>query len=831
MSRPLLTAEIAFGSGYATPPVFRAFTDVTPWVEANTETEIRHGRDDEEGTASPGELRLLLNNDDGRFTPDRAASPYSPNVKKGKPIRVGVRYAEDGPANILQGDDATFATSKGSWSAGGSVPPSLSWVPASGYPAADGALLITWGTGGTLPLANVVMPQLVIGRKYVATVYVYVPTGSPGVLMLCAGNFGAAPNVKNAWVPISVTFTCNDPFGLHQLQVWPATGPTSGQQAYVGAATVDEQIANAQTAPLTTTPLSAVRSLRFTGYTDEFQQVWPMGDDRTCQARVTASTRRSRIGHAPPLPSTTRAAILETFPMCYWPMDDDTTVVDSTKRQSFRDATNIGTPLQDREVIAAFGSPKAFTPVKNYPGAPLVDQLPLVYFPPTDLSAIATLPQYVGSGTTTTIPAGDITIESVAVVQPEADQILRQVGGIWSSDQRHQLNMYVARDGEGLGYVAFSNVYRDVNVETGVTDSQYIQSAGAPGLGAPYNNDLFNDVVDGAPHHFCMTLTGGTTCTMYVDGVYAGQMSLSGGRAFNRPWSNIVIGNAGANAPAYIGHFAVHKYALNPTQIYKRAQRATAATAGLADRVRIVGELVGIPADEITVDPSIAAPLGPQLQAGRNAVDVLAEIETSTDGLLIDDRDGTLHLYARNARHNAPLAFSLSTATGEIEPDVTPTSNDRYLCNYVQVTRGGTDTPLVLKDQPSIDEHGIYDKQVTLLTAWAAEAEAAGLELLRRGATPKTRLTQVSVDVSDLSVPQRQKVLAAFVSSRFETAGLPSQAPATVMAHFIEGYTETVSITGGHLLTMNTTPADDVNVYEIGHPTRGVIGAGYRIPY
>jgi hypothetical protein len=87
---PNVKVEIAFNAGYVTPAADRVWTDVSEWVELHEGISIDHGRQDERSTADANSLNLTLDNTDGRFTARRAASPYYPNVKIGRPIRVSV---------------------------------------------------------------------------------------------------------------------------------------------------------------------------------------------------------------------------------------------------------------------------------------------------------------------------------------------------------------------------------------------------------------------------------------------------------------------------------------------------------------------------------------------------------------------------------------------------------------------------------------------------------------------------------------------------------------------------------------------------------------------
>jgi hypothetical protein len=87
---PDVVVEIAWDSGYVTPAASRTWTDVSDYVELADGIDITFGRQDELSTADANDLTLTLDNSDGRFTALRSGSPYYPNVKIGRPIRVKV---------------------------------------------------------------------------------------------------------------------------------------------------------------------------------------------------------------------------------------------------------------------------------------------------------------------------------------------------------------------------------------------------------------------------------------------------------------------------------------------------------------------------------------------------------------------------------------------------------------------------------------------------------------------------------------------------------------------------------------------------------------------
>lgn len=83
---PDVTVEVAFATGPDDPSP--SWTDISDYVEARENIAITSGRDDELSDIQPSQVTLTLDNKDGRFTPGRTSSPYYPNVRKNRKIRV-----------------------------------------------------------------------------------------------------------------------------------------------------------------------------------------------------------------------------------------------------------------------------------------------------------------------------------------------------------------------------------------------------------------------------------------------------------------------------------------------------------------------------------------------------------------------------------------------------------------------------------------------------------------------------------------------------------------------------------------------------------------------
>lgn len=83
VAEPTITVRVAFESSpFSTSPTW---VDISEYVEDFT-TNL--GRESEIGSIEAGVAELTLDNSDGRFTPNRVASPYYPNVRPRRPIWI-----------------------------------------------------------------------------------------------------------------------------------------------------------------------------------------------------------------------------------------------------------------------------------------------------------------------------------------------------------------------------------------------------------------------------------------------------------------------------------------------------------------------------------------------------------------------------------------------------------------------------------------------------------------------------------------------------------------------------------------------------------------------
>ena len=81
-----LRVEVAFTTTPDDPSP--AWTDISAYVDMTGGVSITTGRADEYAVVQTGSCRVSLDNTDGRFTPGNVSSPYYPNVKIRKKLRV-----------------------------------------------------------------------------------------------------------------------------------------------------------------------------------------------------------------------------------------------------------------------------------------------------------------------------------------------------------------------------------------------------------------------------------------------------------------------------------------------------------------------------------------------------------------------------------------------------------------------------------------------------------------------------------------------------------------------------------------------------------------------
>jgi hypothetical protein len=329
-------------------------------------------------------------------------------------------------------------------------------------------------------------------------------------------------------------------------------------------------------------------------------------------------------------------------------------------------------------------------------------------------------------------------------------------------------------------------------------------------------------VTDSALHHVGLAISLGDYVLMLDGSADAAASSI--GPSTGSPGVLYVGGGPGAGTAftGTIAHVALPKYqaSLTTTRIAAHAQAGLTGFAGELSGARITryASYAGVPSGEITADTGQAT-IGHVDTTGETPIALMQKVTETENGVLFDGKDGTLTFKERDARYTVASAFTLSVTAQEVEADLEPKDDDQFLVNDVSATANGTSAGRAI-DQTSIDDNGVYRKGLETVTDNVADALAGAQWAVGQGKDPEPRYTQVTVDVVNSSTSQAALVLAADIGTRFTLSGLPSQAPASSVDMFIEGYTETIT-SATHVITFNTSPATGYDVWTIEDPVFG----------
>lgn len=758
---PDVKVEVAFNAGIRTPKASRSWTDVSDYVEFDQGITIDGGRGDERSTADGNSLSVPLDNSDGRFTPDRASSPHYPNVKLGRPIRVTATWPPPPAANLIPAASASFESGVGAWTAGGTVPPTLTQSAVRAVSGSN-SLLVTWGTGGVLPLAQFNATGLTIGVTYTFAPYVWVPTGHPNVLTAVGGGIGVGPStaLKDQWVRLEQTFTATAT--SHGLQIWPATAPTAGQQVWVDAVML---VAATSVGDFNTvTPTTWVRG---EGYVDDWPHGWPEQVDTYARTAVSASSRMVRLGASTKLRALVQEEILALNPAAYYPLNEP-------------DGAQYAAPLSpdDADPLLIRGSGAAVTFGQ---GGLTADGLTAPSFSGKKfLKANYTASSSAGVTISTFFRNGDFTATG-------AGELLSAIG----------VQLSIGSGGTPTATPA-----------TG--------TAAATAAGAMPDNEW---------HHLAARLNAaGSTITVWVDGI---QVATASPTAHTPSGKSIIVGNNDGTLiaqPFRLAHVAIWATALADADIL------AIATAGLtgytletaAARLARFAEYAGVAAAETSFDAAATTPIAHVNPAGQAYLEPMRTVEETEGGVLFDSRDNTLTYISRNARPTAVSAVSLSMLTHQVGAGVAPRYDRSGLVNDCTATLVDG-TTVRIHDQGSIDDYDPAETSVDLASLDPVEAaSAAGWRVSTYG-EPRTRIPNLTVDLTDLTMEQAAAVLALDVGDLITVTDWPTQAASSTQSFFVEGYNDRATLES-YEISFNVSPAGPwLATLILDDATRGVL--------
>jgi hypothetical protein len=766
-----------------------AFVDLTDSVVASAGISIMRGRADEFAQVQPGTCALTLDNTAGWFTAGFNGSPYYPNVKIRRKGRVTFRPAGV-TWNLLSPNAASMETDVSAWTAAGSVPPTLSWDTT--HPA-DGthSLLITWGTGGSFPLARTPLSNLVIGRVYTAAAQVWVPVGSPNPLLVIAGvGLGSSTGTKGALATISFTFTATAP--VMSLQVWPASAPTAGQQCWVDSVIVDEGTA----VPTFTTTQPPAWSFRFTGYAEELPTTWPDGGAYS-EVQVSFTDRFKRIGRLNNFRSIIEQEFLSDSPFAYYTLAEpstSTTVGDTSK--------NGRAPLP----VAQFGSGGTFA-LGNGTG-PAFDGLTALQL----ASVNNTNGMYFGGpfNTQSSLVAVGQSLEAIFLTSSATAQDIAAID---------YSNQFAAAPGN------------QCVLRLSVTAAGKLQGLALNGTAIVSTTT----VSDGLTHHAAIvqTLSGTTvTDTLYLDGVLVGSTTWTSSIGLLPRYDRVFVGGGvRSDSKVFTGtlsHVACYDAGLAAGRV---SDHAFAALQGLVgertdQRIARYARWAGVPAAETSLGVGLSASVSYADTTGKSPLLAMQDMEATENGVLFMAGNGQLTFQPRTYRYNAA---SLMTISGEdLDPSSRFVENDAYVLNDATVSRPNGITFRAV-NVGSSNEIGPAATAPTIFVTTDNEVIDAANWKANQNAVPTPRMPNLTVDL--LTHPAiATQIMQLEISAQVTVSPLPAVAPASSIDLFVEGYTETIN-DSGWVWAANTSPALNGAVWQLDSSTYSVLDVTTRLAY
>ncbi|WP_282695499.1 hypothetical protein [Streptomyces sp. CC208A] len=772
------------------------WTDITQWVEiaGGGQITITRGASDERADVQTGTLSLELDNADGRFTPGSASSPYFPDVRRNTPIRVITTTLVG--KNWLTG--ASFENNSHGWVPDPAAPPQASARDTAHHLAGSWAMKVTWagtGTGGALqcPLYG-----LTIGAQYTASAYVYVPAGSPAVVIDIDGTHVSAPStLTDTFERLTVTWTTTSASAAMRITT-ASSPPAAGTMVWMDQAQVEEG------ASATTWSSSvAAHHPRFFGMVTS----WPMSwEGLHSTVMLTASDMLKWPSRRPALGPMLVEEVQSDGAKLYYPLSEPESSV------SGGDQSGLSRPsLTIRQ--SGVGGTLAFGTGVGPPS----DDLATPIFTPASATAGKSLQCLIGylltsDGSTGTPIPGD------------------QVYEAWFATSTSGRCFMYWSDADAPAFEA--GIYFMLEAGTGKLQTVEFSSLGTTTLTAATPN-----LADGSAHHLVWDEESGD---VWVDGVqYAiGTGAHTDMRLLTVGSTAGYSGFPGTDGDLHwsgtISHVAAYvRNGLDgpgPTiaEIVDHYGAGINGHAGelSSDRMSRLAGYARIPS---VTSQGIFSAVASQGILGSSPLSHMRDVERTENGRLFADRASAgLVFQSRTVRYNPASAVTLAYADLET-PDVVFSDDDQKQVNLVEAARPGGATQRI-QDPDSIARDGIYEQQLDVLKTSDEEVVHAATWLVIRYADPQPEIRQLPVEASTLSVATYRALLNADVSSVITVTSLPDEAPSPTVTAMVEGYVEQIR-EGQHLIDFHTSRADIGAVWVLNDSTYSVLGSTTRLAY
>lgn len=807
---PAAKVYIAFDSGYATPAASRTWTDVTSYVEGEDPIQISRGRADELSEVEPSRCTLTLDNSDGRFSPGYASGAYYPNVKKGRPLKVAVVYTNMVPSAM--GNGGSFDTNITNWTAYTNCSVSRVTTPVQ---AGAGALSMSSTASGTMEANS---PEGTSGIPVTAaTTYTFVAysrtASSTRSTSILVNWFNAAGSYLSTSVGAASTNSTS--YALRYLtDVAPANAAYASIHLRVASTGGASEVHYWDTVTMYPGTDTTGTYNRFTGYIDEWPIAWPEAQSTHSTVTITATSRLARLALGNELRSVIEEAFLVDNPVLFYPLTEDD---DGTTNQPAANIAATSQPPLRKRRRGAIGDANVADVLFGAEDGPLTDgavKHPNWAPPSANVGYYLRARGVAGlSGVTAIRIEGFFNVTDAENTRLQCMMTLGQ----WDKTA-------AGRDATGTGaYVKAwmaSDGHIEVDLFTG-SGSVYTMSTGA------------STFADGAVHYFLAQFETGVGSANGTGGLRIDSTlwSYSTVPVFSATFDYVTVGGDKRGSDLWVGllsYVAAGTAALDSTQRTAHSHAGTDGYTGdtAGQRILRLSWYADVDSADAVLDNGNSTVVW-QDTTGQTALDLMRAVESTENGVLFDGKDGTLYFYARGRRYlTTTNTFTLDCSRDDIGADLEPIFDDQMLRNDCTVTRAETPTGIPVEswrasNASSISDYGPYKEAVDSLAYTTGEVTDAAEWRVRKYAEPIVRVPTVTADVVNADDPTSWLLIGVSLDDRFRLSNLPTQAPASTLDVFIEGYTESISATG-YTISYYVTPTSLFEVWVVQDATYGV---------
>jgi hypothetical protein len=544
-----------------------------------------------------------------------------------------------------------------------------------------------------------------------------------------------------------------------------------------------------------TLTLNAVAYARFDGHVDAWPTDWLGSDDRAAESAITATCRLKRIGgNQAELRGLPAEEALADGASLLYPLDESSGATSAGNLATVRE--------QASAALAQFGSTGGTVSFGAADG-PGPDGPSGATFEPGPFGAqyLKATPIQAGAATAITLVCWFRT----TAIPAAFEQVMVALG----NSGAEQLSLQLAIDGTLQGF--------------------YI----ADGRGA-WGNAGGPAVNDGRLHMAALTLArSGSTVTarLYVDGAQIQTNTFTGDPL--PTWSMLEIG-AGHLGPYLpfagdVFHVGAYDTVLSAAQLLEQYQAGSTGLAGerTDQRITRLAGYLALPASSLSLDVGDKL-MGGQATAGKAPLEALREVARVEQSVIYADGQGRLVFQRRSRRYNPSPAVTVSWTAKQVQVGANLPGDDFGVTNDFTANRpDGASMRAVNAD--SITARGPYRDSLEVPAYNDAAVAAIGHWRVALYGEPKPRLPNLTFSLLRLSRENPTlcaQLLGLAISSMIRLTNLPSQAPASTLDLFVEGWSEVIDRKQGlWTITFNCSPADGHQAWQLGVPGFSELGS------